>query len=117
MSATSEHDATGVKRDALGRIVAGSKLNPSGRPALLREVRDLARVHTAEAIETLAAIMRDSEKDLARVAAANALLDRGWGKPGNAGPDDAEKEISGAAETLTAEQVQALARARLAQEH
>lgn len=46
------------------------------------EIRSLARSHTAEAMETLVKIMRDSDVVAnARVAAANSLLDRGWGKP------------------------------------
>lgn len=45
------------------------------------DIRSLARSHTETAIRTLAGIMR--EKDAphsARVAAAQVLLDRGWGK-------------------------------------
>lgn len=46
------------------------------------EIRSLARVHTATAIATLAGIMRQKKASAsARVAAAQALLDRGWGKP------------------------------------
>jgi hypothetical protein len=46
------------------------------------EVRDLARVHTREAIATLVEIMRDDSKsEHARIAAATQLLNRGWGLP------------------------------------
>jgi len=42
----------------------------------------LARTHTALAVKTLVNILRDKEAPAhARVAAANAILDRGWGKP------------------------------------
>jgi hypothetical protein len=42
----------------------------------------LARSHTAAAINTLARIMRHPKvSPAARVMAAVALLDRGWGKP------------------------------------
>jgi hypothetical protein len=42
----------------------------------------LARTYTKEAVETLAGIMRnDKAPSAARVAAANGLLDRGYGKP------------------------------------
>lgn len=45
-------------------------------------MRELARQHTEDAIRTLAAIMLDGEQPArARVAAAEALLDRGWGRP------------------------------------
>jgi len=46
------------------------------------EIRSLARSHTETAIRTLAGIMRQPKAPAsARVAAAEALLDRGWGKP------------------------------------
>jgi hypothetical protein len=44
-------------------------------------LRSLARSHTANAIAALAGIMQNGQSDAARVAAACALLDRGWGKP------------------------------------
>jgi hypothetical protein len=46
------------------------------------EIRSLARAHTATAVSTLAGIMRNPKiSPAARVAAACAILDRGWGKP------------------------------------
>jgi uncharacterized protein DUF5681 len=60
----------------------GQSGNPKGRPKILGEVQELARVHTNKAIETLAAIMDSSNAPpAARVAAASAILDRGYGKP------------------------------------
>jgi hypothetical protein len=51
-------------------------------PALLADVRDLAREHTRAAIATLAGIMDDAgAAPAARASAATALLDRGWGRP------------------------------------
>jgi hypothetical protein len=45
------------------------------------DIRSLARAHTETAIKTLAGIMREKKAPpAARVAAANSLLDRGWGK-------------------------------------
>lgn len=41
----------------------------------------MARVHTKTALDTLAGISRSSNSDPARVAAAVALLNRGWGIP------------------------------------
>jgi hypothetical protein len=59
----------------------GQSGNPGGRPKVVAEVRDLARQHTADAIETLVTIMSDEDAHhSARVAAANSLLDRGYGK-------------------------------------
>jgi formate dehydrogenase maturation protein FdhE len=46
------------------------------------EIRSLARSHTDKALKTLKDIMEDVQVQAsARVAAAVALLDRGWGKP------------------------------------
>ena len=48
----------------------------------LADIRSLARVHTASAINTLAQIMvQKKAPPAARVSAAQVLLDRGWGKP------------------------------------
>src|SRR5436309_8237921 len=56
--------------------------NPGGRPKVLGDVQELAREKSPEAIDTLSNIMRDDKAPpAARVAAANALLDRGYGKP------------------------------------
>jgi hypothetical protein len=45
------------------------------------ELRESAQQYTDEALSTLAGIMRSSKNDQARAAAANSILDRGWGKP------------------------------------
>jgi hypothetical protein len=45
------------------------------------EIRSLARSHSRTAINVLVGIMRsDDATPAARVSAANAILDRGWGK-------------------------------------
>lgn len=60
----------------------GESGNPGGRPAGLGEIRDIARKHTDSAIATLVTVMNDAEASAsARVGAATALLDRGWGRP------------------------------------
>lgn len=47
----------------------------------LTEIRSLARSHTRAAINVLVGVMRsDDATPAARVSAANAILDRGWGK-------------------------------------
>lgn len=49
---------------------------------MLGEVQELARQKSPEAVNTLSNIMHDEKAPpAARVAAANALLDRGYGKP------------------------------------
>src|SRR4051812_36650078 len=61
---------------------AGQSGNPGGRPRVLADVQGLARKYTRKAIRTIAAVMNDKTCDpRARVAAALALLDRGYGKP------------------------------------
>jgi len=50
-------------------------------PRAPTDIRSLARSHTSLAIKILAGIAKDGTNDGARVAAAIALLDRGWGKP------------------------------------
>ena len=60
----------------------GKSGNPSGRPKIPDDVKELARGLTKEAIATLATVMRDAEAPhSARVRAAETLLDRAWGKP------------------------------------
>jgi hypothetical protein len=55
--------------------------NPGGRPKVLGDVQELARQHTTTAVETFVSIMTNSKAPpAARVSAANALLDRGYGK-------------------------------------
>src|SRR6266496_6518616 len=60
----------------------GQSGNPGGRPRVLGDVQELARQKSPEAICTLAEIMQNEKAPpAARVAAANSLLDRGYGKP------------------------------------
>jgi hypothetical protein len=70
----------------------GQSGNPGGRSKAQIDVRDAARAHTKEAIETLVLVMRNGKPGEAAMA-ANSLLDRGWGRPtqqhGVTGPDGA----------------------------
>lgn len=59
-------------------------LPSSNRLATVREVEALARVHTRTAINTLLEVCESKQAPAAaRVAAAEAILSRGWGKPKN----------------------------------
>ncbi len=72
---------TEIKRDSAGKFLKGSSPNALGRPKSDKTIRDLARVHTKDALKTLSEIVKNKKaSDTARVSAANALLDRGWGK-------------------------------------
>jgi hypothetical protein len=64
----------------------GKSGNPGGRSPRIgpngETAAQLARKHTVEAIECLVEVTNDKRAmAIARVSAANALLDRGWGKP------------------------------------
>src|SRR5215469_5643241 len=58
----------------------GQSGNPGGRPKGHGSIRELARQHTDAPINTLVEIAERGKSESARVAAAVALLDRGWGK-------------------------------------
>ena len=69
-----------AERDASGRLYPGSVLTRAGRPPGAT-ITTLARTHTDAAINLLAAAVDDEKAPMAaRVTAAQALLDRGWGK-------------------------------------
>ena len=60
----------------------GRSGNPRGRPKRDHDLAELARTYTVAAVETLAEIMQDKDAPpSARVSAATAMLDRGYGKP------------------------------------
>ncbi len=62
----------------------GQSGNPSGRPAVVREVREVARQYTEQAIATLVGLLVEADRDATRVAAATELLNRGYGRPSQA---------------------------------
>ena len=62
----------------------------SGRPVgavnkatseLKLNLSELAREYTNDALETLVEVMKSGQSDSARIAAATAILDRGYGRP------------------------------------
>ncbi len=70
----------------------GKSGNPGGRPKVAKDVQALARTHTKTAIETLVKCMQTTDPRT-RVAAAQALLDRGCGKPGQAVTGESNQPI------------------------
>jgi hypothetical protein len=58
----------------------GQSGNPGGRPKLEGEIRKLAQKHGPAAIKRLVDLM-DSSNERVAVAAAQAVLDRAYGKP------------------------------------
>ena len=69
----------------------GQSGNPGGRPKEVAEVRKLAMEHGSAAIERLVELMA-SENERTAVAACEAILNRGYGRPAQsltvAGDDD-----------------------------
>lgn len=63
-----------------------------------KTLKELAREYTPQALETLAQIMTAGDSESARVSAANAILDRGYGKPSQVLAGD---EDGGAIKTIT----------------
>ena len=68
----------------------GGRRMGSGRPAgslnkssidQAQQLSNLAKSHSEDAIATLLDVARNGRTDAARVSAANALLDRGYGRP------------------------------------
>jgi hypothetical protein len=87
MSKTAESSKKAPRGKAFAKGKSG---NPGGRPKLpedVKHVRELARQYTLEAVKALVQTMEEGGWS-AKVAAANALIDRGWGK--------AEQPITGA---------------------
>jgi predicted thioesterase len=68
----------GGKRPGAGRP-KGAKQAATAEQ--VQSIADLARVHSTTALKVLADIALKGDSESARVAAANALLDRGYGKP------------------------------------
>ena len=73
--------ARGGKREGAGRKQGATAPRVPVSAEVKRELREMAREHAGAAIETLVKICKMSDSDAARVSAANALLDRGYGKP------------------------------------
>ena len=79
--------ARGGKREGAGRKKGSKDTRPRSSPVIIapaqekRELREAARQFTDDALKTLAAICNGGQSETARVSAACALLDRGYGKP------------------------------------
>jgi hypothetical protein len=75
-----DHAASFVLSRSPSRITARGCFAMASSKSLT-EIRALARSHTRTAVSVLIRIMRSKDATpAARVSAANALLDRGWGK-------------------------------------
>ena len=68
----------GGYREGAGRP-SGSTNKSSAEQS--QRLSELAKTYTDEALDTLVDVARNGRTDAARVSAANALLDRAYGKP------------------------------------
>lgn len=113
----------------------GQSGNPGGRPSRpetiarreeIRHVREMCKEHSLSAVEALIEVMNTkTAPPSARVAAANSVLDRGWGKPSleitatvNAYDSMSEAELIGyiTGHVIEGEAIQALVDAEREQE-
>ena len=83
-----------AKRDKAGRFGPGNQANPSGRPKLAGEIRDLLRAAAPRAAERLKELIESPDEKVA-LGACKEILDRSIGKAPLA-DEDGEK-ISGVA--------------------
>jgi Lipoprotein amino terminal region len=84
-------------RNSEGTFLQGYSGNPTGRPAVISELQKLARTHTPTALATLVEIMSNTANPPnARVSAAVALLDRGYGRPSTAVFVEMTQQVSSA---------------------
>ena len=68
-------------------------IEPKSKNKLPDDVRSLARAYTHMGVKVLAGIAENGTSEPARVAAAVALLDRGWGKPKQDNSHEVKGEI------------------------
>lgn len=65
--------------------IGGARPGAGRKPGKLgkakRELADMAKQHAPAALKTLADIATKGESEAARVSAATAILDRGYGRP------------------------------------
>lgn len=75
------HPKTGKPMPVGRNWQPGQSGNPGGRPRVVADIRALAQLEGAACIETLIEIRDDKKASpVARSAAAQALLDRGYGR-------------------------------------
>lgn len=78
----------------------GDSPNPSGRPAMPKELKLYVREFSHEAVDRLVHIMRTSDNGEHVIRAANSILNRAWGMPAQELKHSGEVGI----QTLTAEE-------------
>jgi len=69
-----------VKRDASGKVLPGTVLNPIGRPKLWREFQDAMRERSPAAVAIVDRALRSRDAEERRWAAEKVLA-YAWGRP------------------------------------
>jgi Family of unknown function (DUF5681) len=69
-----------ANRNDKGNFRKGASGNPGGRPKLPAEIREMFQARSQEALEVLTRCLQSDDERIAR-AAAQAILDRGYGRP------------------------------------
>lgn len=77
-----------------GRFLPGVSGNPLGRPSDSKRLREMARQLGERAIEGLLREAEAADTSSARIAAWNAILDRGYGRPTVGEPGDDGQQVA-----------------------
>lgn len=91
---TENHEGVLVPRDEMGRWLPGVSPNPAGRPSDHKRLRELCRKLGDKAVDGLLKEAETGETASARIAAWQAILDRGYGKPTVGSPGDEGEQYS-----------------------
>lgn len=100
------YNPTLAGRDEIGRWKPGTATR--GRPAVAAEIKKAARAEGINSINRLIDLRDYSPDDRIRLAAAQALLDRGYGKP----VQQVEVAAAGVFEEMDAEELRAYVRSK-----
>lgn len=82
----------------------GQTGNPNGRPKKAQQIVDKAQDHAEEALKAMIDLLK-SEDERVKLQAAQAILDRGLGKPKQTIEDNRKSEVT----DYTADELRALA--------